>query len=347
MMNRRLLLLLMLAGFWGCFVLVNSAMAKSPTVYAALFYSPTCSHCAKLDREFLVALQEKYGDKLVIVRVNVVSALGSELYEKALERFKVGEERIGVPALIIGNAFLMGTREIPEKFPSLIDRALREGGTDMPDFPGLYQLYFEQRNVDLKHLSTGQVMMYKFRQDTLANSISVLILAVMIVSLIAGVLIPFSIIRSPKVLAAIPYGIIPFLVMIGLAAAVYLSYVEVSETRAFCGPVGNCNAVQNSPYAKLFGVLPIPVFGMIGYTAILAVWLLQRFGPASLNRVSHLTLWGMGIVGVLFSSYLTFLEPFVIGATCAFCLASAVVITMIFWVSIPPAGKAMRSPDRC
>jgi uncharacterized membrane protein len=121
--------------------------------------------------------------------------------------------------------------------------------------------------------------------------------------------------------------------------------VEVSETRAVCGPVGNCNAVQNSPYAKLFGILPIPVVGMIGYIAIIVAWFFRQFGPASLRRLVRIALWEMGIFSVLFSSYLTFLEPFVIGATCTFCLASAVVVTIILWVSILPAKKALKKNE--
>jgi len=343
-MKHRILLFLILAQLWGCFVAVNSAMAKDPTVYAALFYSPTCSHCAKLDREFLTPLQEKYGSKLAIVRVNVISAAGINMYEKAIKRFKVSENRIGVPALVIGDSFLMGTAEIPEKFPVLIDEALSKGGIDMPDFPGLYQLFFEQRDLDLKHLSIWHLMIYKFKQDRVANGIAVIILAIMIASVIAALVIPMSSVKAPKVLTIFPLWIIPFLVVIGLTTAVYLSYVEVSEMRAFCGPVGNCNAVQNSPYAKLFGILPIPIMGIVGYTAILVVWIFQQFGPAALNRAARLALWGLGIVSVLFSSYLTFLEPFIIGATCAFCLASAIVATIILWASILPARKAMRIP---
>jgi len=343
-MKNRILLLLIMTQLWGCFVAVNSAMAKDSTVYAALFYSPTCSHCAKLDREFLTPLQEKYGNKLAIVRINVISAVGINMYEKALKRFKVTENRIGVPALVIGDSFLMGTAEIPEKFPVLIDEALSKGGIDMPDFPGLYQLFFEQRDLDLKHLSIWHLMIYKFKQDRVANGIAVIILAIMIASVIAALVIPMSSVKAPKVLTIFPLWIIPFLVVIGLTTAVYLSYVEVSEMRAFCGPVGNCNAVQNSPYAKLFGILPIPIMGIVGYTAILVVWIFQQFGPAALNRAARLALWGLGIVSVLFSSYLTFLEPFIIGATCAFCLASAIVATIILWASILPARKAMRIP---
>jgi len=71
----------------------------------------------------------------VIFRLNVISAAGNRIYDKALERFKVQENRIGVPALIIGETFLVGTDEIPEKFPGLIAAALSKGGLDLPNLP--------------------------------------------------------------------------------------------------------------------------------------------------------------------------------------------------------------------
>lgn len=343
-MKRGMSFLLVLALAWGClcFTVVKSAMAKDAVVHAVLFYSPTCSHCAKLEREFLQTLQEKYGKKLAIVRVNVISAAGTATYEKAIDRFKVPEERIRVPALIIGETFLVGTVEIPEILPGLIQSALSKGGLVWPDLPGLDEQYAAQISIQPENLSTVQLMAYKFRQDPLANGIAVMVLLLMVFSLIAAAAITLSSVKAPKVLAAFPGWIIPPLAVIGLAIAVYLSYVEVSETSAFCGPVGNCNAVQNSPYAKLFGILPIAVMGMGGYIAILAAWFFQQFGPASLRRQARLVLWGLGIFSVLFSSYLTFLEPFVIGGTCAFCLASAVVLTMILWASVLPARKALR-----
>jgi len=341
-MKRWMPLLLLLAVTWGGFLAVKSAMAKDAIVYAVLFYSPTCSHCAKLEREVLPTLQEKYGKRLVIVRLNVISAAGGKIYEKALDRFKVPENRIGVPTLIIGETFLVGTVEIPEKMPGLINAALSKGGLDLPDLPGLYEQFVAQGSIHLENLSIWQFMTYKFKQDPIANGIAVIVLVIMVVSLIAAVVITLSSVKAPKVLTILPGWIIPPLAVIGLAVAVYLSYVEVSETRAVCGPVGNCNAVQSSPYAKLFGILPIAFMGMGGYIAILAVWLFQQFGPAPLKRQARLVLWGMGIFSVLFSSYLTFLEPFVIGATCALCIASAVVVTIILWVSILPARKALR-----
>jgi uncharacterized membrane protein len=342
-MKRWMPFLLLLAVISGCLLAVKSAMAKDAIVYAVLFYSPTCSHCAKLEKEVLPNLQEKYGKRLVIVRLNVISAAGGKIYEKALDRFKVPENRIGVPSLMMGETFLVGTVEIPETMPGLINAALLKGGLDLPDLPGVHEQFVLQSSIHLEKLSRWQFMTYKFKQDPLANSIAFIVLVIMAVSLIAAVVLTLTSIKAPRVLTLLPSLIIPMMAVTGLAVAVYLSYVEVSETRAVCGPVGNCNAVQSSPYAKLFGILPIAVMGMGGYLAIFAVWLFQQFGSGSLKRRAPLVLWALGIFSVLFSSYLTFLEPFVIGATCALCIASAVVVTTILWASILPARKALRN----
>jgi uncharacterized membrane protein len=126
------------------------------------------------------------------------------------------------------------------------------------------------------------------------------------------------------------FWLIPTLSIIGLIIAGYLSFVEVSGSEAVCGPVGDCNAVQQSSYAKLFGTLPIGVLGLAGYVGILAAWALAKYGPTHLRSNAILAMWGMTLFGVLFSIYLTFLEPFVIGATCAWCVSSAIVITLQF-----------------
>jgi uncharacterized membrane protein len=50
----------------------------------------------------------------------------------------------------------------------------------------------------------------------------------------------------------------------------------------------------------------------------------------------------MALGGTVFSIYLTALEPFVIGATCAWCLTSAAAISLVYWLSVPPAAAASR-----
>lgn len=46
--------------------------------------------------------------------------------------------------------------------------------------------------------------------------------------------------------------------------------------------------------------------------------------------------------GTLLSICLTVLEPFVIGATCMWCVTSAVLMTLVLWASTPAPVKAWR-----
>jgi uncharacterized membrane protein len=128
---------------------------------------------------------------------------------------------------------------------------------------------------------------------------------------------------------------IPILAILGLGASIYLTYVEITSSRALCGPVGDCNAVQSSPYAKLFGVLPIGLLGAIGYIAILIGWGWRRFRTDSAARIAGPAMFGMALFGTLFSVYLSYLELFVIHAVCIWCISSAVTITALMLLTLP------------
>jgi uncharacterized membrane protein len=134
---------------------------------------------------------------------------------------------------------------------------------------------------------------------------------------------------------------IPILCIIGLGIAGSLAYVETTQVDAVCGPVGDCNTVQQSEYARLFGILPIGVLGMIGYIAICLAWLLTRYADGYLSNFGYLSILAITISGTLFSVYLTFLEPFVIGATCAWCLTSSILMTTLMLLSAAPAKLAV------
>jgi len=129
---------------------------------------------------------------------------------------------------------------------------------------------------------------------------------------------------------------IAFLSLLGLGVAAYLTYVKLTHTEAYCGPVGDCYAVQMSRYSELFGV-PVAVLGGLTYLVVLALWSLERYGKGSLQELAPLGRFGLTLVGTLFSIYLTFLEPFVIGKVCIWCLTSAVTITLLLLLSVKPA----------
>jgi uncharacterized membrane protein len=120
-----------------------------------------------------------------------------------------------------------------------------------------------------------------------------------------------------------------------------LTWMHRFVVEAVCGPLGDCSAVQQSQYARLFGVLPIGVLGLVGYVMILLTWVLGHSVDRRLAAFAQIASLGLTAFGMLFSIYLTFLEPFVIGTTCAWCLTSAISMTALFWLSLSLARLAL------
>lgn len=395
-MNRLVRMLIVLA------ILVpiaTPASANGSVVQAVLFYSPSCGHCHKVIQEDLPPLYEKYnshedwflvgeppgeetselppvtglmGDVLQILYINTATPLGNELFGNALIHFQVPENRYGVPNLFIGETSLVGSLEIPELFPGLIDEALEQGGIAWPDIPGLdgaiaALVPFPEleptaeapgdgtpttagnqteiaptgepsptQGVDFTtdNLTVGQ----KFQLDPIGNSLSVVVLIGMVISL-AVMAVRWRSQEKTNARTKL-HWVVPLLALVGLFVAGYLAFIETTGGEAVCGPVGDCNTVQQSEYAFLFGVLSIGLVGMLSYIAILSAWLIDRWGPEQLADLAQAAIFLMAFVGTLFSIYLTFLEPFVIGATCAWCLTSAVVITTLMLLSTKPAKAA-------
>lgn len=323
-------------------LLVGLAAAARPAPVAAqgavangiLFYSSASPHCHIVMNVGLPPLQDQYQDRLYIKNIDVTQAERQGLYQAAVSRFKITSERLGVPTLILGSAVLVSSAEIP----ALIEQGLAAGGVAWPEFDGLKEVL---GIIDPQ--AGGPSPFDMVARDPVANTIAIVVLIGMIVSLIA---VGYQYLQDPVDLKdRWPSWVLPALCIIGLGVASYLTYVEVTKTEAFCGPIGNCNAVQSSPYSRIFGILPVGIFGAIGYLAILAAWLVQRYGPQNLRRLAVLSLWGFTIFGVLFSAYLTFLEPFVIGATCAWCITNAIIITILMWVATPAARLAMADQE--
>lgn len=132
---------------------------------------------------------------------------------------------------------------------------------------------------------------------------------------------------------------IAVLALVGVLVATYLSLYKLGLIGGLTCQVGSCEQVQNSPWATFIG-LPVSVWGVGAYLAILAVALVG-LQPRFVNeRWVALSLFGLAAVGVAFSGYLTWIEAFVIEMWCQWCVVSAVIITLIFLLSIPGLKRA-------
>ncbi len=330
-------LLAVLTVTWLGVAVSSAAAADGAVVHAVLFYSPTCPHCHDVIDNDLPPLMDRYGEQLDIVGINTSHPDGQALYQAAVTAFAIPRERLGVPALIIGDRVLVGSVEIPELLPGLIEDHLAAGGVDWPAIPGLVAIVAATPVETAPAAATAassdnplataapETVADRFRRDLVGNSLAVVVLAGMVAVVVASF-------RRTSARGRVPgwqRWAIPVLVVAGLFISAYMTFVETTGATAVCGPVGDCNAVQQSSYALLFGVLPIGVVGLAGYAALGIAWLAAHRGHLSFTPLALLAFGG-----TLFSIYLTFLEPFVIGATCIWCLSSAVVITLILLLAL-------------
>ena len=132
---------------------------------------------------------------------------------------------------------------------------------------------------------------------------------------------------------------ISVLALLGLLISLYLSMYKWGLMGAIQCSIGGCDVVQNSPWAYFLGQ-PVAVWGLGAYLSLLALSLVgvqPRFVEA---RWVALALFGISAVGVLFSAYLTYLEAVVIRAWCQWCVVSAILVTLIFLLSIPGLKRA-------
>jgi uncharacterized membrane protein len=430
-----------------------AATPPSPVVHAVLFYSPTCPHCHKVMTVDLPPLVQRYGPRLQIATVNVITTGGQALYQATIAHFALPDSRLGVPTLVVGTRVLVGSEEIPDELPGIVDRGLAAGGIAWPDVPEVRQALAQAELAARREAARQQIVAgstaraagdtaprpaaaaaradtpttvpapaaaatgadtaatgprgtaaprqparqatdagaraptappaptssaaippprtqrgtptpgdsgraiaaitsltaepaegavarlgarERFLLDPVGNSAAVAVLLLMVAALAVVALHIFGL-RVP--LPAARAWAVPVLCVAGLAVATYLAVVEVTGARAVCGPVGDCNTVQQSDYARLFGVLPVGVLGMLGYVGMIGAWLLGVVGGEPAARAGRLGAWGLALVATVFSIYLTFLEPFVIGATCAWCLSSAVIVTLLLLVLTPAARR--------
>ncbi len=125
----------------------------------------------------------------------------------------------------------------------------------------------------------------------------------------------------------------------GLFVSLYLYLYKIGMIGTLACGTGACETVQLSPQSRFLGV-PVALIGVGGYLGLLLLALLAlqpKFaGPALPSRLLAL---GSG-VAVLFTGYLTWLELFVIHAVCRWCVASAVLITAVFGLSLRDLRRA-------
>lgn len=117
--------------------------------------------------------------------------------------------------------------------------------------------------------------------------------------------------------------------LIGLADSVYLTVQHLTAAPVPCSIISGCETVLTSAYAEMAGV-PTAAFGAAAYFAAFSLALLAAFG----NRAAWMLFGVLSIVMAAFTLWLLYLQGFVIGAFCQFCLISALTTFVLFGIAM-------------
>ena len=127
--------------------------------------------------------------------------------------------------------------------------------------------------------------------------------------------------------------VVGMLAFIGVFLSTYLTLYKLGYLGELQCAVGSCETVNTSRWATFFG-LPVAAWGLGFYVATLGLVMLGIQERYADSRGVSIALVAMTGWGVLFSGWLTYLELFVIDAICMWCVISAIIVAIMFFVSL-------------
>ncbi len=124
--------------------------------------------------------------------------------------------------------------------------------------------------------------------------------------------------------AAVLYAITAVVALAGLADAIYLTVEHLAGRSVRCTIVKGCSEVLSSPYATVRG-MPLALIGAAAYFTVFSLATLAAFGYKWTGKLL------LVVVSLMFltSLWLIYLQAFVIGAFCQFCLLSALITLVL------------------
>jgi uncharacterized membrane protein len=123
--------------------------------------------------------------------------------------------------------------------------------------------------------------------------------------------------RRPEIWSAV-------FAVVGLAIAGYLTIVHYRESLLVCSGISDCETVQTSKYAEIFGI-PVALLGLLTFVLLLVLAVVRIVQPGRTDSITMIMF--VLIVGSIgFYVYLTYLELFVIDAICQWCVASSLAM---------------------
>ena len=132
------------------------------------------------------------------------------------------------------------------------------------------------------------------------------------------------------------YIIAALLALVGLGDSIYLTVQHITGESLRCTIISGCSEVLSSPYAQV-GPVPLAAIGAAAYFTVFSLATLVAFGYRFASPFLKIVIALMFVTTL----WLLYLQAFVIGHYCQYCLLSA-AITIVLTVLVPIASRKNR-----
>lgn len=136
--------------------------------------------------------------------------------------------------------------------------------------------------------------------------------------------------------------IVAMLSLAGIFVALYLLLYKLGIIGELSCSVGSCETVNSSKWATFLGI-PVAGWGVAWYIGMFVLALVSTGERFASSSVVSLVLLLVAASGLAFSLYLTYLELFRIHAICQWCVVSAILVAIIFFVCLGDYVQTKRS----
>src|SRR3989344_5074982 len=126
----------------------------------------------------------------------------------------------------------------------------------------------------------------------------------------------------------------------GLGVSTTIYRTKRAKRELVCPTGSNCNVVVNSRYAKFFGI-PLEYMGMAYFASIVLIYLALLGFPYPIGGMILLAIMSLSTAAFFFSSYLLFVQAFLLRQWCIWCILAAMFSMTIFFMSLVSLERAV------
>src|SRR3989344_3245126 len=124
----------------------------------------------------------------------------------------------------------------------------------------------------------------------------------------------------------------------GVSANIY--YAKRNKQQLVCPTGSDCNAVVTSKYSKFFGI-PLEYLGMGYFLTVALVYGSLIFDPTIIVGSGRLFLIMLSTAAFFFSSYLLFVQAFLLRQWCIWCILASMFSYTVFFMSLSSLAPAV------